>query len=297
MWQVRCNVLSISGSLSPEKRACLVCCECARLAETVIDLAHEGWRGLRVFVEASGARVDRPFGPRDFGCATERLWATLQATAGPLAELSGKLAHITVGPPIKFGDTYETSYHATAAGLAFCVVTNARMAAGYPRIFPFNTGTSPFVELCRAYPKVFEDIAAQGWGQIGTRWRAVRANLAVFPSFDARVLTALIRKEAEEVAKYRRLGVNETTHVITLDGVAYPAVHSQAFRMFVALYRAWLEDKGIQSIKDIQRTQRFHGDARLDRYLRQLPAAIQQIVVRKTGRGGGYLIQLPEVPA
>jgi hypothetical protein len=190
-------------SRSPEAEARDSCCECARLTASFIRLAQDDTSLMRVRYEQDGKPVDRALEPRDFAGHAERIWAELRRASGPMHELGDGLARCSVPVP-EYPLIGETSCHAFAGELAYRVLNNARIVAGYPPIFPpahHPRGRPSFFEYCRQYPQVFDEVASQGFDGIGTQWESVREDLrSCFPEIDSAALIGLIRKEAAQAA-------------------------------------------------------------------------------------------------
>jgi hypothetical protein len=145
--------------------------------------------------------VDRAFEAADFASYAEQIWAELHRAAVPHQGAAEALAHSDVPVPI-YPTISAASCHAFACELAFRVLNNARIAAGYAPIFPpahHPRGFPPFFEQCRLYPRVFDSVAAQGFIKIGEQWTVVQANLReCFPQFDDAALIGMIQKEAAQ---------------------------------------------------------------------------------------------------
>jgi nucleoside phosphorylase len=193
--------------LAGEGEARDACCESARLTALLIHLAHEDTTLIRVRFDRDGTPVDRAFEPADFAALAEQIWTMLRRASGPMRELGGQLARCNTGSMVTFCGIFEPSYHASAGELAFRVLNNARMDAGYPPIFPAEhhpEGRPSFFDHCRHHPDVFDVVASQGFEEIGKQWEAVRSNLKdTFTPFNAEILIGLIRKEAAQAAAAR----------------------------------------------------------------------------------------------
>ncbi len=181
------------------------CRECAERTADLINFVHADPSDLpHVHFARDGTRVDRPIGPSEFASIAQRIWDALQRACGPLLEMEGRLAGCNLGAPTPFAGITRPSYHETAFEIAFGVLNNARIVAGYQPIFPRRHrphGIPAFLEQCRDDPDVFSRVAAEGFTEIGTQWEAVRSDLKVnIIPFSANRLTGLIQKEAALVA-------------------------------------------------------------------------------------------------
>ncbi len=237
-------------SKSQEIEARDACCECARLTASFINLVHDDATLIRAMYERDGTPVNRAIEPADFAALAERIWAMLRRACDPMRELADKLARCNVGAVVTFNNIFESSYHATGGELAFRVLNNARMVAGYPPIFPsvhHPEGYPPFFEHCRHHPEVFDMVSSQGFEEIGKRWDLVRTDLKeTFTPYNAEILIGLIRKEAAQCAAMLRRRGGQSADA---DGAASRVQALNYLRLFdavIALFETVQQDGSVE---------------------------------------------------
>jgi hypothetical protein len=142
-----------------------------------------------------------------------------------------------------------------------------------------------------------EDLT-QRWAELGLPTKLIQTLLNYKARKSAHLLKDIDQLAEQQLTKLHfrqvsdrgpRLSIANTTQSVTLDGEQYSIKDPAAFQIFKAIAKAKGE---IITSEEFRHLPACKG--RVDRKIQTLPAALQKVISRKGGPGGGYWLKLLE---